>query len=63
MEAFVHQSCGGYRFQSESVPLVTWSNAGYQSRCPFGDINVFQVCIASDLGTFGLLPLIIQGHL
>ena len=44
VEAFVHQSSGGYKFHSESSPRVTWSSAGYQSRCPFGDINVFQVC-------------------
>ena len=44
VEAFVHQSSGGYKSPSESSPRVTWSSAGYQSRCPFGDINIFQVC-------------------
>ena len=43
VESFVHQSCGGYKLQSDNSPRVTWSSAGYQSRCPFGDISVFQV--------------------
>ena len=55
VEAFVHQSCGGYKLQSESSPRVTWSSAGYQSRCPFGDINVFQVCPASHWTTISEL--------